>query len=266
MWAISPKWEEWELVDADLNGEDGWCCMWDTTMVNDGVYTLLVETMDVNGFVGRASIVVEVDNYLDNTPPTTTIIFDGPYDWDPERDGWIISPDTYIGFSADDGDGVGVNATYLRHWHNGIWSPDWMIIEEDFNFTLPCLGLHYLEFYSVDYVGNTEEVNNVTIYVEEENHPPNTPTQPSGPTSGSVGESLHYESYFNDPDGDSMNIRWDWGDGTPTDWYGVITSGTTVGAYHSWDELGTYQVRTKARDIPHHAESGWSPPLTVTIN
>ena len=98
------------------------------------------------------------------------------------------------------------------------------------------------------------------------NHPPNTPTQPSGPTSGNVGQSLYFESYFSDPDGDSLEVMFDWGDGTNTGWIGVIASGTTVGNYHSWSSPGTYQVRTKARDIPYLAESNWSPPLTVTIS
>lgn len=98
------------------------------------------------------------------------------------------------------------------------------------------------------------------------NHPPNTPTQPSGPTSGNVGDILSYETVTTDPDGDSLEYMIDWGDGTNTGWIGVIASGTTVGNYHSWSSPGTYQVRTKARDIPYLAESNWSPPLTVTIS
>ena len=107
--------------------------------------------------------------------------------------------------------------------------------------------------------------DSVTVTYVPPNNPPNTPTQPEGPTSGNVGESLHFESYFSDPDGDSMDVMFDWGDGTDTGWIGVVASGTTVGNYHSYDEPGTYQVRTKARDLPYLTESDWSEPLIVSI-
>ena len=334
---------------------------WDTTTVESGHYILMAVAMDEKGNEASDMIWVTVDN----DPATTNITFDGPYYWDSERRSWIISPDTYIGFSSDDKNGVGVNTIYYRDWHNGRWWTGWRVYDE--NFTLPCPGLHYTEFYSVDYIGNIEETNNVTIYVgtEEdtepptivitwpedgyesevanitvtgyatdnfgivsisshhewegnetwtsgtvdppqtnysfewiftlhegwnritiyaedeagnhgedkitvyyypENYPPDTPTQPEGPTEGEVGQSLHFESYFSDPDGDSLEIMFDWGDGTNTDWVGPIASGTTVGNYHSYSAPGTYQVRTKARDVPYLAESGWSPPLTVTIS
>ncbi|MCK5031350.1 MAG: PKD domain-containing protein, partial [Thermoplasmatales archaeon] len=96
------------------------------------------------------------------------------------------------------------------------------------------------------------------------NNPPNKPTTPSGPTTGNVGESLHYESYISDPDGDGMEVYFDWGDGTYTGWVGILTNGT-VGNYKTWTTADTYQVRVKTRDTPHLEESPWSDSLSVII-
>jgi len=96
------------------------------------------------------------------------------------------------------------------------------------------------------------------------NNPPNKPTTPSGPTTGNIGDNLQYESYISDPDGDGMEVYFDWGDGTYTGWVGILTNGT-VGNYKIWTTADTYQVRVKTRDTPHLEESPWSDPLSVII-
>ena len=105
----------------------------------------------------------------------------------------------------------------------------------------------------------------VVYYQISTNHPPNKPTTPSGPTSGKTGTSYRYESYFSDPDGDSMEVFFDWGDGNNTGWIGPIVSGTSVGNYHTYITDGSYQIKTKARDIPNNEESAWSDPLPITM-
>lgn len=96
------------------------------------------------------------------------------------------------------------------------------------------------------------------------NNPPNKPTIPSGPTTGLINENLHYESYISDPDGDGMEVYFDWGDGTHTGWVGILINGT-VGNYKTWNAPGTYEVRVKTRDTPYLEESPWSDSLSVTI-
>ncbi len=103
------------------------------------------------------------------------------------------------------------------------------------------------------------------LYSRSVNNPPNRPTIPSGQMVGETGNIYLYESYFSDPDGDSMEILFDWGDGTDTDWIGVIASGVTIGNYHTWNTDGIYQVRTKARDLPLYEESEWSDSLVVVM-
>jgi len=98
-----------------------------------------------------------------------------------------------------------------------------------------------------------------------QNIPPNKPTTPSGPTTGDTHASLHYESIISDPDGDNMEVYFDWSDGTNTGWVGLSTNGT-VGNDKTWNTAGTYQIRVKTRDTPYLTESPWSDPLNVTIS
>jgi hypothetical protein len=95
------------------------------------------------------------------------------------------------------------------------------------------------------------------------NSPPNTPTTPSGTSSGYTGLSYTYSSYATDPNGDQIKYYFDWGDGTGT-WTGYYNSGATASASHSWASAGTYYVKVKAQDS-RGTESGWSSSLTVSI-
>ena len=56
-------------------------------------------------------------------------------------------------------------------------------------------------------------------------------------------------------------IKFDWGDGTYSDWLGPSDF---VLANKSWDALGTFDMRYKARDI-YGAETPWSGTFGVTI-
>jgi len=95
------------------------------------------------------------------------------------------------------------------------------------------------------------------------NDPPNTPSQPSGPTAGNLGVSYSYSTYATDPDDNKVKYYFDWGDETGT-WTSLVNSGQPASANHIWSSAGTYQVKAKAQD-EHELESDWSPVLTVTI-
>ena len=98
-----------------------------------------------------------------------------------------------------------------------------------------------------------------------ENHPPSTPSKPSGPTSGYINESYSYSTSSIDEDGDWLRYIFDWGDGTTTETSDLTPSGETITLSHSWSQPGTYQVKVKAIDL-QDAESNWSEPLTVIIS
>jgi len=104
-----------------------------------------------------------------------------------------------------------------------------------------------------------------TYGAEEENNPPNTPSKPSGTTSGVVGVSYSYSTSATDPDGDDIRYGWDWdGDGIVDEYSNLMNSGNVDSRSHAWTSTGTYNVKVKAKD-EHNALSGFSSPLAVTI-
>jgi hypothetical protein len=80
------------------------------------------------------------------------------------------------------------------------------------------------------------------------NHAPDTPAVPSGPTSCAVRVSYAFSSSAADPDGDSVAIRFDWGDGDTSEWSSYVPSGDSVAVTHSWSVPGTLKVKVQAKD------------------
>ena len=95
-------------------------------------------------------------------------------------------------------------------------------------------------------------------------HPPNTPSSPSGPDTGTHGPSYSFTATTTDPDGDQVAFKFDWGDGTESGWTSFVDSGSSASMSHSWSSEGTYQVRVKAKDA-YDAESGWSAAHSIII-
>ncbi|HTW90177.1 MAG TPA: PQQ-binding-like beta-propeller repeat protein [bacterium] len=82
----------------------------------------------------------------------------------------------------------------------------------------------------------------------KKNHPPDVPAVPTGPQfcfADSVGT---FKTAAVDPDGDSVAIRFDWGDSKTSFWSDWVASGETVAQSHSWSDSGTFKVRAWAMD------------------
>jgi len=58
--------------------------------------------------------------------------------------------------------------------------------------------------------------------------------------------------------------KWDFGDGTFSDWIGPYNSNEEVFLINNWSKFGIYSIRVKARD-EHREESDWSEKLNVLI-
>ena len=99
---------------------------------------------------------------------------------------------------------------------------------------------------------------------QQQNLPPNTPTVPVGPTSGTVGEEIDFSTSAVDPNGDDVAIRFDWGDGIISNWSTYVPSGQTVTMSHTWSTPGTYYVKAQAKDV-NGAISDWSAGHEVVI-
>ncbi|MBN1280436.1 MAG: PKD domain-containing protein [Candidatus Thermoplasmatota archaeon] len=95
--------------------------------------------------------------------------------------------------------------------------------------------------------------------------PPETPAQPTGPTTGMVHQNYTFcVTTPDDPDGDVVFLRWYWGDGTGSNWLGPYTEGEQVCIDYAWELPGTYAVKVKAKDI-NGSQSTWSEPWQITI-
>jgi len=93
---------------------------------------------------------------------------------------------------------------------------------------------------------------------------PEKPERPIGTLKGKVGKEYTYSTILFDPDGDQMYCKWDWGDGTFSDWLGPYNSDVDVEASHIWNERGSYLIKAKAKDV-YDAESDWSEPLSSSM-
>jgi hypothetical protein len=100
---------------------------------------------------------------------------------------------------------------------------------------------------------------------KKKNQPPGAPSIPSGPSSGRKGDTLRFSTVAEDPDGDSVAVRFDWGDSTMSDWSGLVLNGDSVVMKHAWQKLGTYSIRAQARDAKE-AASAWSGEHQMTVS
>lgn len=94
--------------------------------------------------------------------------------------------------------------------------------------------------------------------------PPLTPTIPSGPTNLGETDSGMYSTSAIDPDDNRVQYRFDWGDGTISDWTILVDSGQPGSKSHFWIIPDTYYLRSQARD-EYGYNSGWSDSLAVEI-
>ena len=90
-----------------------------------------------------------------------------------------------------------------------------------------------------------------------ENQRPNKPEKPSGPTRGKPGTEYTFTASATDPDGDSVQYKWDWGDGNFSEWLEASE------ASYTWTGENIYNIRVIARDAKG-GESDWSEPLSFS--
>jgi hypothetical protein len=94
--------------------------------------------------------------------------------------------------------------------------------------------------------------------------PPNTPATPFGDSVGLVNVSYSFISTADDPDGDSVAIRFNWGDEDTSDWSAWKASGGSVSMSHPWSDAGTYNIKAQAKD-KKNTTSNWSTGHPIEI-
>jgi len=103
------------------------------------------------------------------------------------------------------------------------------------------------------------------VYAFGKSKPPETPEQPDGPSEGITDVKYTFTTSTTDPEGNKILYKFDWGDGTFSDWLGPFNSGATGEGSHSWNEEGDYEIRVKAKDNRGSSETLWSEPHIITI-
>ncbi|MEF8848778.1 MAG: PKD domain-containing protein, partial [Candidatus Thermoplasmatota archaeon] len=97
------------------------------------------------------------------------------------------------------------------------------------------------------------------------NDPPSTPSEPSGPSAGNVGIEYTFSTSSTEPNEDTIKYGWDWnGDDNVDEWTDLHPSGETAEITHHWDNVGTYDIKVKAKD-QFGDESSFSPIKEVQI-
>ena len=118
---------------------------------------------------------------------------------------------------------------------------------------------YYFAATAYDSSGNESEYSNsVSQAFSAVNAAPTTPSTPTGSSSAAVNTAITFSTSATDPNGDSVEYRYDWGGGILSSWGAASQS-------RSWAAAGQYAVKAQARDS-RQAESAWSGATTVTIS
>lgn len=132
--------------------------------------------------------------------------------------------------------------------------------------TFNSAGTYHLRFKAKDEHGAQSGFSSSkTVVISGENHAPNDPSMPTGPSTGDVGTSYSFITSSTDPDGDDIKYGWDWdGDNIIDEWTGFYESGETVTLSHQYISAGTYHIKVVAED-EEGAQSGFSSSKTIII-
>ena len=108
--------------------------------------------------------------YVDNKAPETELLVGEPHVEEP----LFVTSHTKFRFNATDSGecSTGVKAKWYRVWNIFSGWSDWMLYRPRISAVdgieiLHEEGLHYIEFYSEDFVGNIEDIHNITCYVDD---------------------------------------------------------------------------------------------------
>ncbi|UCD81362.1 MAG: fibronectin type III domain-containing protein, partial [Desulfobacterales bacterium] len=119
---------------------------------------------------------------------------------------------------------------------------------------------YYFSAKAYDTSNNESDYSKELVYtLPGANSAPNTPVQPTGPTSGFIQISYSFDTSGTDPDGDLLTYRFDWGDGNISAWGGAYSR------THAFSSVGTYCIKAQSQDT-HSAVSAWSQCLNVDID
>ena len=166
-----------------------------------------------------------------STNQNPTADADGPYygviDEEITFDGLGTDDGTITNYTWDFGDG---NTGYGKTTTHTYSSPDIYIVT--------------LTVTDNEGAKGTDET---TASISQPNRPPTSPEVEDGPTSGTKNTEYTYTAVSVDPDNDTIQYIFDWGD-TKTTTSDFLPNGTSYTAKHSWTAAGRYVIEVKASD------------------
>jgi hypothetical protein len=175
----------------------------------------------------------------------------------------------FLDFAFDEDISIPGEGTYTDStiWDGSSWdNPD--IEMENIMVVLGVFNSEWHQGYSDPPSGNPFDayyVDETVSTIPSSSTPPEVPEEPDGPIEGVVGVEYNFTSSATDPDNDNIFYRFDWGDGSYSNWLGYYPSGDIVTGSHTWDYAGNFDVRVKAKDDNGSAETDWSEPLSIHI-
>lgn len=239
-------WGSWTAFATD--GSQPWQFSF-TAPAGDGYYELY--TVATDNATNQESAPGSADEAIgiDTTAPTTSKHITGPHY------GTYVTSSSVFNFTASDVIS-GVNTTYYRVWHTG-WSPapgSGTGLDDNFylyagNFSMTGEGLHYLEFYSDDLVGNQETVRNHTQRVDDT--PPGVSSIQATPDPQSQGGHVNISCQAMDSGAGVANlyVEVEYPDGSSANFTMDYIHCTTYYRNESYSVLGTYNYTIYAVDV-----------------
>jgi outer membrane protein assembly factor BamB len=223
-----------------------------------GEYAIKARAKDKKGAISDWSAELKI-GVAPNYPPSTPVII-GP------STGYVNIIYTFTALATDpNGDSV----AYQFDWGDGTqsnWSP---LVPNGTTVTMSKSWSSPRNWYTVkakakDRKGLLSVLPAEHTLIIFPNDPPNTPSAPSGRSSGHLNVSYSFSTSTTDPDGDSVAYQFDWGDGTQSNWSEFKPSGTWITMSKSWSSNGTYLIKARAKDTKG-AISNWSSGHQIDI-
>lgn len=220
-----------------------------TGPAGDGYYQLYSRATDNATNQETAPGPADEDLVIDTAAPTTSKQITGPLY------GSYVTLSTIFNFTASD-TLSGVNATYYRVWHGG-WTPapgtgtghDDNFYLYTGNFTITGDGLHYLEFYSDDNLGNRESVRNNTHHVDDT--PPGISSVQAAPNPQSQNGRVNITCQSVDSGAgiDHLFVEVEYPDGSSANFTMHYIHCTTFWRNESYSVPGTYNYTIYGVDV-----------------
>lgn len=118
--------------------------------------------------------------------------------------------------------------------------------------------------YNIPGDGNKDHYPLMQYYINESSHQPIKPKL-NGPTTGLINQEYTFTIDLQDPSVKVLSYYVDWGDEQHDGWIGPYVPGDTISIKHIWQDTGSFQIRTKIKDILN-TESNWSDPFNIVMS